>query len=93
MTDEEIESSIEDFNPYTVFGSMGKAMLTLFSIAILVEWPEIARPISMKQPVLMMSFGLINVTIGEIVDSVMARVDTIKVRWSGFNNVKCKSNE
>merc|ERR1711957_751113 len=56
LTEEKIESSIEDFNPYTAFGSMDKAMFTLFNIAILAEWPEIVRPIYMKQPVLMIAF-------------------------------------
>ena len=46
-------TSIEELNPYTAFGSMGKARLTVCNSAILVEWPEIVRPIVMKQPVIM----------------------------------------
>ena len=66
---------------------MDKAMLTILNIAILAEWPEIVRPIFIKQPLLVVvflafmwfiSFGLMNVIIGLIVDSVMDRVAKMK---------------
>ena len=41
----ELDSSTESFNPYVAFGSMDKAMLIVFSIAIMAEWPSIVRPI------------------------------------------------
>lgn len=69
-----------EFNPYSNFGSMGRSMLTLFNMVILAEWSEIVRPVAGKQPymvpfflvfVLCATFGLMNVIIGMIVDSVM----------------------
>jgi len=68
-----------NFNPHLSFGSMGRAMLTLFSIAIFAEWTEIVRPVYLKQPglvvffvafALFVCFGVLNVIIGMIVDSV-----------------------
>ena len=47
---------IANFNPYMSFGSMGRSMLTLFNIAILAEWEEEVRPISVKQPQMMAFF-------------------------------------
>ena len=47
---------IASFNPYMSFGSMGRSMLTLFNIAILAEWEEEVRPISVKQPQMMAFF-------------------------------------
>ena len=70
---------IASFNPYMSFGSMGRSMLTLFNIAILAEWGEVVRPISEKQPLMMALFilfvlfvcyGVMNVIIGMIVESV-----------------------
>lgn len=72
--------TMANFNPYIVFGSMPVAMLSLFNIAILAEWTEIVRPIQQKQPamliffvsfVIFVCFGVINVIIGMVVDSVM----------------------
>mmetsp|Transcript_23913 Transcript_23913/g.43881 ORF Transcript_23913/g.43881 Transcript_23913/m.43881 type:complete len:650 (-) Transcript_23913:84-2033(-) len=71
---------MSEFNPHLAFGSMGKSMLTLFSIAIFAEWTEIVRPVYVKQPglviffvafALFVCFGVMNVIIGMIVDSVM----------------------
>jgi len=70
-----------EFNPFLSFGSMGKAMLTLFSIAIFAEWTEVVRPVYLKQPglviffvffALIVCFGVMNVIIGMIVESVMS---------------------
>mmetsp|Transcript_49651 Transcript_49651/g.118237 ORF Transcript_49651/g.118237 Transcript_49651/m.118237 type:complete len:645 (+) Transcript_49651:98-2032(+) len=69
-----------NFNPHLSFGSMGRSMLTLFSIAIFAEWTEIVRPVYLKQPglvlffvafALFVCFGVMNVIIGMIVDSVI----------------------
>lgn len=76
-----------NFNPYMFFGSMGRAMLTLFNVAILAEWPEVMRPISEKQPhmvlffimfVLFVTFGIMNVIIGMIVDNVMSNAHKLQ---------------
>ena len=78
---------IENFNPYMAFGSMDRAMLTLFNIVIMAEWPEVIRPMNLKQPALIipfaafmwfLSFGLMNVFIGMVVDSVNGRVEKVK---------------
>jgi len=70
-----------EFNPFLSFGSMGKAMLTLFSIAIFAEWTEVVRPVYLRQPglviffvffALIVCFGVMNVIIGMIVESVMS---------------------
>mmetsp|Transcript_74070 Transcript_74070/g.176389 ORF Transcript_74070/g.176389 Transcript_74070/m.176389 type:complete len:660 (-) Transcript_74070:83-2062(-) len=70
-----------EFNPFLSFGSMGKAMVTLFSIAIFAEWTEVVRPVYLKQPgmvlffvffALVVCFGVMNVIIGMIVESVMS---------------------
>merc|ERR1719223_1260667 len=71
---EEIDYSevIKNFNPYLAFGSMPKSMLTLFNIATLAEWPEIIRPLMVKQPlypfffclyVIFITFGAMNVIV------------------------------
>lgn len=78
-----------NYNPYVHFGSMTYSMLTLFNMAILAEWPEIVRPIALKQPIyvpifiafaLLVSFGVINVMTGLILDTVIAeskRIDEV----------------
>lgn len=74
-------SLMVDFNPYLYFGSMAASMFTLFNMAILAEWNEVVRPIALKQPAyvlvflvfgLLVAFGVMNVMIGVIVDSVIA---------------------
>mmetsp|Transcript_25450 Transcript_25450/g.61554 ORF Transcript_25450/g.61554 Transcript_25450/m.61554 type:complete len:683 (-) Transcript_25450:45-2093(-) len=68
------------FNPYEFFGTITRAMFTLFSLVLLTEFAEIARPMFEKQPGLIMfvilyiallTFGVLNVLIGVIVESVM----------------------
>ena len=55
-------------------------MLTLFNITILAEWVEVVRPVSEKQPLMVVFFvffalfvcyGVMNVIIGMIVESVI----------------------
>lgn len=71
-----------NYNPYLCFGSMGTSMLTLFNMAIMAEWAEIVKPIAYKQGpayiavfllfAMLVAFGVMNVMIGMIVDSVVA---------------------
>jgi hypothetical protein len=71
---------MQNFNPYICFGTVMKAMLTLFNVAVLNEWTDIVRPVMLKQPHMVLfflvfctfvCFGVMNVIIGMIVDSVM----------------------
>lgn len=70
-----------NYNPHMCFGSMPRSMLTLFNMALFAEWAEVVRPVAQKQPVyvavfivfaLLVGFGVMNVMIGVIVDSVIA---------------------
>mmetsp|Transcript_143770 Transcript_143770/g.253991 ORF Transcript_143770/g.253991 Transcript_143770/m.253991 type:complete len:849 (-) Transcript_143770:117-2663(-) len=71
-----------NYNPYLCFGSMATSMLTLFNMAIMAEWAEIVKPIAYKQGpafiavfivfAMLVAFGVMNVMIGMIVDSVVA---------------------
>lgn len=85
---EDIDSSemMQNFNPSVAFGSMSKAMLTLFNISILAEWTEVVRPIMVKQPwllpiflvfVMTVTLGIMNVIIGMIADSVMGHAQKL----------------
>merc|ERR1719199_1932026 len=80
---EEIDQQevMQNFNPWIAFGSMPAAMVTLFNVAILAEWTEIVRPVFLKQPGMavffiifsvFVCFGVMNVIIGMIVDSVIS---------------------
>lgn len=70
-----------NYNPHTCFGTMFFSMLTLFNMAMMAEWTEIVRPVSIKQPMyvpvfivfaLLVAFSVMNVMIGSIVDSVFS---------------------
>merc|ERR1719162_2919597 len=82
-SEEEIaeQEFMQNYNPYTCFGSMSRSMLTLFNIALLAEWTEVVRPISLRQPqfvffflffTLLVSCGIMNVVIAMIVDKVIS---------------------
>jgi len=88
-----LESEIDEqevmlnYNPYLCFGSMSKSMLTLFNMAIMAEWTEIVRPVSQKQPhyvlvflvfAMIVSFGVMNVIIGMIVENVMGNAKAME---------------
>lgn len=86
---------VSEFNPYLSFGSMGRAMLTLFNIAILAEWTEVVVPISVKQPWLIIFFilfdlfitiGVMSVIIGLIVDNVMANARAMSAEGGEDHN-------
>lgn len=71
---------MKEFNNFVYFGNMPRAMYTLFNIAILAETREITRPLLEKMPtmsffilvfVVFMSFGIMNVIIGVIVESTL----------------------
>jgi len=76
-----------DFNPFMAYGSTLKAMQSLINIAMLTEWTELVRPVIYKQPfvgivfflyVWFVAFGVMNVIVGMIVDSVMAHIEEVK---------------
>lgn len=76
---ENMEFMVE-YNPHLAFGNMGRAMLTLFNVVLLVEWPEVVRPLMIRQPgfvlafvcfVLVVTFGIFNVIVAMICEHVM----------------------
>lgn len=77
-----------DFDPELYFGDLEKAMLTLFNICILAEWPEVIRPIWAKQPavvvfvflpyLMLCTFGVLNLIIGVIAEQTMANSEADK---------------
>merc|ERR1719359_1709558 len=76
-----------NFNPHITFGNMRCAMVTLFNIAILAEWTEIVRPVMLRQPLMVLffiafsifvCFGVMNVIIGMIVDSVIQNARSLE---------------
>lgn len=71
---------VMEFNPQVYFGSLPGSMLTLYNIAIMAEWPEVVRPIMLKEPAyvlafvlfsILTTFGVINVIVAMIVESVL----------------------
>lgn len=77
---------MQNFNPHVSFGSVGRAMFTLFNVAILSEWTEVVRPLMVRGQwqviffiffVMFVTFGIMNVIIGMIVDNVMENARTI----------------
>lgn len=76
------------FNNYQYFGSIGRAMFTLFNIAILVgDYDMVGRATIEKQPwfivfllffILFTAFGVMNVVIGVIVDNTTQAAQGIR---------------
>ena len=71
---------VADFNNWQQFGTILRAMYTLFCVAILAEWMELGRAMVEYQPemifffilfIIFTSFGVMNVVIGVIVDNTM----------------------
>lgn len=84
------QSFLSDYNPHVYFGSMASSMLTLFNMATFTEWAEVVRPIAIKQPwyllifllfALTVSFGVMNVLIGVIVEVVSAQSQRIQTEY------------
>jgi len=80
---------IAQFNPYVRFGSVLRSMSTLFNVALLTEWPEITRPVALKQPWLLgffvlfaivATFGVMNVIVGVVVEHVMTSASELARR-------------
>lgn len=78
---------LAEFNPHLMFGTMVRSMLTLFGIATLTEWREVVWPVIQKQPPVIMfficfalfvTFGLMNVIVGMIVDGVMTKAKAVE---------------
>lgn len=74
-----------DFDNQEFFGSIWRAMLSLFNMALLTEWAQVIRPIFDNQPacipifvvfVIFTTFGILNVIIGVIVE----RTNEVAVR-------------
>lgn len=92
-TDKEIideNEFMQNYNPYVYFGSMLSSMVTLFNMATFAEWPEIVRPILIKQPwylpvfvffATLCSFGLMNVLIGIIADAVLTESKKVEADY------------
>eukprot|EP00927_Polykrikos_kofoidii_P058889 TRINITY_DN5372_c0_g1_i1.p1 TRINITY_DN5372_c0_g1~~TRINITY_DN5372_c0_g1_i1.p1 ORF type:complete len:675 (+),score=95.43 TRINITY_DN5372_c0_g1_i1:50-2026(+) len=88
-TDEAVidqQELLTEFNPHVLFGSMLRSMVTLFGVATLSEWREIVWPVLQKQPAvivffigfnLFVTFGVMNVIVGMIVEGVMAKSQSL----------------
>eukprot|EP00746_Dinoflagellata_sp_MGD_P019445 gnl/MRDRNA2_/MRDRNA2_145203_c0_seq1.p1 gnl/MRDRNA2_/MRDRNA2_145203_c0~~gnl/MRDRNA2_/MRDRNA2_145203_c0_seq1.p1 ORF type:complete len:532 (-),score=109.84 gnl/MRDRNA2_/MRDRNA2_145203_c0_seq1:538-2133(-) len=87
-------AGVDEWNNYLYFGTITRSMYTLFNIAMGEESTDIMRPVSERQFfmlfffmafIIFMSFGVLNVIIGVIVDSThqaakeMERNDVQKV--------------
>lgn len=68
------------FNNYQYFGTMGRAIYTLFCITIMAEYDMIGRAVFEYQPsmiivfvlfIVVMTFGILNVFVGVIVEGTM----------------------
>eukprot|EP00746_Dinoflagellata_sp_MGD_P030524 gnl/MRDRNA2_/MRDRNA2_172412_c0_seq1.p1 gnl/MRDRNA2_/MRDRNA2_172412_c0~~gnl/MRDRNA2_/MRDRNA2_172412_c0_seq1.p1 ORF type:complete len:762 (+),score=179.94 gnl/MRDRNA2_/MRDRNA2_172412_c0_seq1:102-2387(+) len=68
------------FNNFQYFGTMSRAIYTLFCITIMAEWDAIGRAIFEYQPsmivvfivfIIIMTFGILNVFVGVIVEGTM----------------------
>lgn len=80
--DEQInrQEIMQEFNPYLSFGTVPRAMLTLFNIALLTQWREVMGPVALFNPYMIafffafmtfVTFGLMNVLVGLIVNEVI----------------------
>jgi len=75
-----LENNFE-FNNYVYFGTMPRAMYTLFSLTILTEFVEVGRPLLETQPgvtlfvlafTVLFSIGIVNVIVGVIIESTLS---------------------
>merc|ERR1719262_539746 len=76
-----------EFNNYQYFGTLPRAMFTLFNLALLTEdWDNVGRATLEKQPYLLIflllfiavnTFGLMNVIVGVIVDNTLAAGEAV----------------
>lgn len=87
-----------NFNPHVQFGSLGRCMLTLFNMATMMEWGEVLWPLAFKQPamlafflpfLILMSYGVLNVVVGMIVDNVMQHARAAEKEEDSYN-LQCK---
>merc|ERR1719379_1751797 len=74
-----------DINMY--FGSIPKAMFSLFNLVLLAEYPEFMRPLFLNQPELFVVllvlvffsvFGVLNVLVGVVVENMMVATAELK---------------
>eukprot|EP00747_Dinoflagellata_sp_TGD_P114644 gnl/TRDRNA2_/TRDRNA2_171975_c0_seq1.p1 gnl/TRDRNA2_/TRDRNA2_171975_c0~~gnl/TRDRNA2_/TRDRNA2_171975_c0_seq1.p1 ORF type:complete len:602 (-),score=96.97 gnl/TRDRNA2_/TRDRNA2_171975_c0_seq1:532-2145(-) len=81
------EADVAGFNNYLYFGSVGRSMLSLFSISLVAEWPEVARPVGEIQPilvflmiffVLLTALGILNIIIGIIVEKTSEAMNAVR---------------
>merc|ERR1712125_131213 len=75
-----LASVADDFNNYQYFGTVIRAMNTLFGLITLSEWSLISRPVSEQQPLAMIllvlftmstTYGVMNVVIGAMVEHAL----------------------
>merc|ERR550514_159197 len=78
---------VVDFNPVQQFGTIPRAMYTLFCVVILAEWMELGRALLEYQPwmiffflifIIFTTFGVMNVIIGVIVDNTMVAARAVE---------------
>jgi len=77
---ETLDKTSVDFNNYLYFGTVLRSMNTLFSLLTLSEWAVVSRPISERNPWMMIvlyaftmttTFGVMNVVIGVMVEHAL----------------------
>jgi voltage-gated sodium channel len=89
----ESQSTIDDefvtnFNNYVFFGTVYRAMITLFGVILLSDW-HLVRPIMEVHPfmvpfliflVCLLAFGVLNVIIGIVVDNTLQTMQEYKAK-------------
>jgi len=83
------ETIVEDFNSYVHFGTLSRAMVSLFGIVLLSEWSQIVRPTWEVQPAVVLvflllvvfaTFGVLNIIIGVVVERTTASMNRVRAR-------------
>lgn len=78
---------VREFNSFQCFGTLPRAMYTLFCVMLLTEWMEIGRALLEYQPMMIFfflgyivftTFGVMNVIIGVIVDNTMTAAKEVE---------------
>jgi len=87
VEDELVMEAIGDWNNALYFGTVSRAMFSLFSVCLLAEWAEIGRPVLEHQPlifpffiffVIFTTLGILNVIVGVIVENTMAATSMMR---------------
>jgi len=81
------DEMVQSFNSYLYFGTVGRAMVSLFNVVLLDEWATVTRPIFEMQRlmivffillVLLCSFGILNVIIGVVVERTTQAMSVVR---------------